>query len=214
MRAGEESLVAAAIQGDAAAFETLALRHKRIVMAITRRMTGSLDEAEDLTQQAFMKAFTNISRFGARCSFSTWLISIAMNEARMLRRKAWKSREVTMSDLSNDESFDVPLEFMDSRPGPEATYSESERKRLLFSELERLTPATRITLQLCDLEEQSSEEAAPVLGITANAVKSRRHRARAILRKQLEAKLTPPRSRGEDEGRRQRTSRRQPLRLV
>jgi RNA polymerase sigma-70 factor (ECF subfamily) len=190
-RDSEESLVVAAIQGDAAAFETLALRYKRIVMAITRRMTGSGVEAEDLTQQAFMKAFANISRFGGRSSFSTWLISIAMNEARMWLRKARNSREIAMSEFSTGDSADVPLDFMDCRPGPEASYSQMERSRLLFSELERLKPETRAALQFCDLEEQSSVEAAVVLGITANGVKSRRLRGRAILRKRLEASFTP-----------------------
>jgi RNA polymerase sigma-70 factor, ECF subfamily len=190
-RTAEESLVAAAIQGDAAAFEMLALRYKRIVMAITRRMTGSLVEAEDLTQQAFLKAFANISRFAGRCSFSTWLISIAMNEARMWLRKARKSREVGMSELCTDDSLDAPPDFMDWRPGPEATYSQTERHRLLFSELDRLRPETRVALQLCDLEERSSVEAAVALGITANGVKSRRLRGRAILRKRLEARFAP-----------------------
>ncbi|MGA8162386.1 MAG: RNA polymerase sigma factor [Acidobacteriaceae bacterium] len=213
-RAHEASLVAAAVRGDTAAFETLAIRHKRVVMAITRRMTGSLDEAEDLTQQALMKAFANISRFGARCSFSTWLISIAMNEARMWLRRGWKSREVTMCDLCTDEDLDMPVEFMDSRPGPEARCSENERKRLLLSELEQLTPAARVTLQLCDLEEQSSEEAAPTLGITANAVKSRRHRARAILRKRLEAKFISSKGPGAAEAPRQQRSQRQPPRVM
>jgi RNA polymerase sigma-70 factor (ECF subfamily) len=188
-RTAEEGLVAAAIQGDTAAFEVLALRNKRVVIAITRRITGNLEEAEDLTQQAFMKAFSNISRFGVRCSFSTWLISIAMNEARMWLRKARKCREITMSAMCTDEDLDVPLEFMDSRPGPESACAESERKRMLLSELERLKPSTRIALVLCDLKEQSSEEAAPALGISVNAVKSRRHRARAILRRRLEDRL-------------------------
>lgn len=188
--AGEKNLVAAAIQGDTDAFEVLALRHRRIVMAMMRRMTGSLEEAEDLTQQALMKAFAKIATFGGRCSFSTWLVSIAMNEARMWGRKAWKSREVRMSELCKNESLDIQVEFTDSRPGPEATYFEKELKRLLFSELKRLTPAIRVAVQVCDLEERPSEEVAPVLGISVNAVKSRRHRARAILRSRMAAKLT------------------------
>src|ERR1700739_4270826 len=104
-KVAEESLVAAAIQGDAAAFEMLVLRYKRIVMAITRRITGSFDEAEDITQQAFMNAFANVSRFAGRSSFSTWLISIAVNEARMWLRKARRSRAIGMSELCSDDSF-------------------------------------------------------------------------------------------------------------
>ena len=74
----EGELVAAAKSGDSA----LVMRHKRLVLAITRRMTGSFVEAEDVSQQAFMKAFRNLSRFAGRCSFSTWLVTIAMNDMR------------------------------------------------------------------------------------------------------------------------------------
>lgn len=189
--AAEKNLVIAAIQGDAAAFETLALRHKRIVMSIAWRMTGSSVEAEDLTQQTFLKAFANVSRFGDRCSFSTWLVSIAVNEVRMWRRKARKSREVAICDLCTDETLDAPPDFMDSRPDPEAIYSQTERKRLLFSELERLKPGMRAALQLCDLEEHSPIEASVALGISENGMNSRRLRGRAILRKRLEARLWP-----------------------
>lgn len=190
-RAAEESLVAAAIQGDVAAFEMLALRYKRLVMAITRRMTGSFVEAEDLTQQAFLKAFANVSRFAGRCSFSTWLTSIAMNEARMWLRKARKSRETMMTDLRADDGLDALPDFMDWRPSPEAAYSKTERHRVLYSELERLKPAMRAALQLCDLEGQSTVEASLALGITVSAIKSRRLRGRVILCKRLEARFTP-----------------------
>ena len=189
-KAAEERLVAAAIQGEAAALEILAVRYKRLVIAITGRMIGNFVEAEDLTQQALMKAFANLPRFAGRCSFSTWLISIAINEARMWLRKSRKSREVAMSDLCTGESLDVPPDFMDSRPGPEATYSQTERTRLLVSELARLKPGTRVALQLCDLEEQSSAEAAVALGITTTGVKSRRQRGRVILRDRLQASFT------------------------
>lgn len=205
-RVSEEGLVAAAIQGDVEAFETLALRYKRIVMSITRRMTGSVVEAEDLTQQAFLKAFANISRFAGRCSFSTWLISIAMNEARMWLRKARKFREVTMSELVSDDNLDAPVDFMDTRPSPEANYSQSERTWMLSSELARLKPEMRAALQLCDLEEQSSADASLALGVTANGVKSRRLRGRAILRKRLEAKFSSPRPRAGEAAKRPRRS--------
>lgn len=206
-RAAEKSLVAAAIQGDEAAFEMLALRHKRRVMAITWRMTGSFGEAEDLTQQAFLRAFVNLSSFEGRCSFSTWLISIAMNEARMWLRKARKnSREVAMSELCANENLDAPLDLMDWRPGPEADYSRTEQNRLLFSEIERLTPAIRVAVKLCDLQEQSCDEAAAALGTTVGAVKSRRVRARAILRERLEARFTSAKQHRADQAVRSRRS--------
>lgn len=187
-RAIEDVLVAAARQGNTAAFETMAIRYRRMVMSIIWRMTGNSTEAEDLTQQALMKAFVNLERFAGKCSFSTWLVSIAMNEARMWRRREGRLREVKMSELLTDEDIDCPVEFMDSRPGPDAVYFEAERKRLLLAELERLKPEARLTLQLCDIEERSNIEAARTLGVTESGVKSRRVRARALLRKRLEMK--------------------------
>jgi RNA polymerase sigma-70 factor, ECF subfamily len=182
----DDMLVAAATCGDAAAFETLVIRYKRIVLAVTRRMTGSFVDAEDLTQQAFMKAFANLSRFGGRCSFCTWLVSIAMNEARMWNRKARRSLEVPMTSFDTGELFELPIEFMDPRPGPEANYAQKERSRLLLSALNGLKPETRDALKLCDLDEESTANTALVLGISVNALKSRRLRGRAMLRRKLE----------------------------
>src|SRR5271168_3622584 len=145
----EEHLIAATIQGDAAAFEVLALRYRPIVMAITRRMTGSAVEAEDLTQQALMKAFVNLSSIAGRSSFCTWLISIARNDTLMCRRQACRSRAIAMAELSTEETPDISLDFPDARPSPEATYLQKEQNQLLSSELERVKPATREALQLC-----------------------------------------------------------------
>jgi len=192
----EGKLVTAAKSGDSVAFEALVMRNKRLVQAITRRMTGSLVEAEDVSQQAFMKAFAKLSSFGGRCSFSTWLVTIAMNEARMWHRRARRSREVPMTELSTgDATVEIPLEFMDWRPNPEAKYSQKERRQLLRSAMERLKPKTREALKVCDLEEQSTTSAAVVLGITASAIKSRRLRGRVALRRTLESSLSPEKRR-------------------
>lgn len=186
----DDMLVAAATSGDAAAFETLVIRYKRIVLAVTRRMTGSFVDAEDLTQQAFMKAFANLSRFGGRCSFCTWLVSIAMNEARMWNRKARRSVEVPMVNFDTGELFEMPIEFMDPRPNPETNYAQEERSRLLLAAMDDLKPETRNALKMCDLDEESTVNTAVVLGISVNALKSRRLRGRAMLRRKLEKSHT------------------------
>lgn len=194
----DEMLVAAAKNGDSAAFESLVARNKRLVLAMARRMTGSSADAEDLSQQTFMKAYANLSRFGGRSSFSTWLVSIARNEARMWHRKTRKFREVTMTELCNGDSFEKPLEFIDWRPSPEATYSQKQRSLLLFSAMERLKPRMRDTLKVCDIDEQPALTAAVLLGVTVNAVKSRRLRGRLALRRRLEYSLSPETRRSRD----------------
>jgi RNA polymerase sigma-70 factor, ECF subfamily len=199
-RQEEEILVEAARSGDSIAFEALMVRNKRLVLAIARRMTGSLADGEDVCQQAFMKAFASVSGFGGRCSFSTWLVSIAMNEARMWRRKALRSREVSMTELCTGETADMPPpEFMDGRPDPEITCSQVESRRLLRAAIDRLEPGTRDALRLCDLEEQSTIAAALVLGISTSAVKSRRLRGRLALREKLGCSVSP-RSQGAGKG--------------
>ena len=199
-RQEEDILVEAARSGDSIAFEALMMRNKRLVLAITRRMTGSLADGEDVCQQAFMKAFANVSSFAGRCSFSTWLVSIAMNEARMWRRKALRSREVSMNELCTGETADMPPpEFMDRRPDPEITCSQVESRRLLLAAMDRLEPGARDALRLCDLEEQSTIAAALVLGISTSALKSRRLRGRLALREKLKSSVSP-RSRGAGTG--------------
>jgi RNA polymerase sigma-70 factor, ECF subfamily len=188
-------LISASSQDDAAEFDVLVLRYRRRVLAFVSRITGSMVEAEDLTQQALMKAFVNYSSFAGRSSFSTWLISIARNEALMWCRKTRRSREIAMAELATGESSESHPDFMDSRPDPEITCLQKERSRLLFSELKKLKPATREALELCDLDEQSAREAAVMLGISAIGLKSRRFRGRAMLRQRLEPKLLPSKSR-------------------
>jgi RNA polymerase sigma-70 factor, ECF subfamily len=184
------AVVAAAANGDVASFEILVRRYKRTVLAIGRRMTRSLDDAEDIAQQTFMKAFLNLSMFRGECAFSTWLLSIATNEARMWIRKQYRHRELPAfpGNIDDDEAYliDVP----DLRPDPESLYREKERDTLLSAKLNQLRPATRRALELCDLQERSTDGAALLLGITVSALKSRRSRGRQLLRGKLAPHLS------------------------
>ena len=110
--AADDALVLRCLDGDSAAFETLVCRYRRVVMRLTRRITGNLEDAEDVAQQAFMKALINLSRFRFRSSFSTWLVSIAMNEARMWTRKRRRSREVPMASKVRDNGSGSLLSSM------------------------------------------------------------------------------------------------------
>ena len=186
-----DPLVAAAAKGDSASFEVLVRRYKRTVLAVGRRMTRSIDDAEDIAQQTFMKAFAKLSLFRGECSFSTWLMSIAINEARMWRRKQSRQREVTMFHGDGEEetmpAFDVP----DLSPDPESLYFRKERNALLAAKLNQLRPTTRVALELCDLQEESTNRTAQLLGLTVSAVKSRRSRGRAELRSRLACHHSP-----------------------
>jgi RNA polymerase sigma-70 factor, ECF subfamily len=185
----EPQLLSTLTRNAATEFELLAVRYRPLVLAFVCRITRNIIEAEDLTQQALMKAFANYSSFAGRSSFSTWLISIARNEALMWYRKAQRSRETAMAELATGENSEGYLDFMDSRPNPEITYMQKERSRLLCSELKKLKPTTRKVVELCDLNEKSGHEVATMLGISTPGLKARKFRARAILRQRLESKL-------------------------
>jgi len=181
----DDILVTEAMNGDSRSFEVLIGRYQRAVLAVGRRMTGSFADAEDIAQQTFMKAFIAIPGFQRRSSFSTWLTTIALNEARMWKRKKSRLREVAQPGHGTEENPVPPLEIPDSRPDPESTYFEKERRIVLFSRVLRLNPSIRSALEVCDLQEESTEATALLLGITVSAVKSRRSRGRAALRKAL-----------------------------
>jgi RNA polymerase sigma-70 factor, ECF subfamily len=181
----DDLLVAEAIDGNASSFEALMRRHQQRILAVGRRMTRSTTDAEDIAQQTFIKAFVGLPRFERRSSFSTWLTTIAMNEARMWNRKQLRRREVLHPCDGTEENATQPLEVTDFRPNPEITYSEKERQIVLCSRMTRLSPSVRTALEVCDLQEESTRAAAVLLGITVPAVKSRRSRGRAALRRAL-----------------------------
>jgi len=178
--------VAEAIGGDGLSFEILIRRYQRLVLTVGCRMTGNISDAEDIAQQTFLKAFLGLSRFQRKCAFSTWLVSIAVNEARMWKRKKSRQREDLHPCVADEtEELVQPLEVADSRPDPESISSEKELSGVLFEKITRLNPILRSALEICDLQEESTQATALMLGITVSAVKSRRSRGRAVLRKAL-----------------------------
>jgi RNA polymerase sigma-70 factor, ECF subfamily len=181
----DEALVGEAIDGNPWSFEVLVRRYRRRILAVGHRMTGSCADAEDIAQQTFMKAFIALPRFQGRCAFSTWLTTIAINEARMWKRKRSRLREVPHADPASDENAAPALEIADFRPDPESTYSGKERRIAVLSRLTQLNPSLRSALEICDLQEESTAATALLLGITVSAVKSRRSRGRAALRRAL-----------------------------
>jgi len=181
----DDILVMEAIGGNSRSFEILVRRYQRLIIALGRRMTGNGADAEDIAQQTFMKAFLRLPGFERRSSFSTWLTSIAINEARMWKRKQLRLREVSPCGDGSEETAAPPLDVADSRPDPERSCSEKERRAVLFSRITHLNPTLRSAVEVCDLREESTHAAAFLLGITVSAVKSRRHRGRAILRRAL-----------------------------
>jgi RNA polymerase sigma-70 factor (ECF subfamily) len=182
----ESALIAAAKNGNARAFEVLMARHQQRILAVALRRTRVRQDAEDIMQQSFQKAFLHLHQFEGRSSFSTWLTRIAINEAQMLLRKSGGKREVSIDDLNENAENVIPLEIPDSAPDPETDYSQQEWRRMLSFAMNELPHRTRRAIQLRDLDERSTEETARIMGISVEAVKARIFHGRKKLRKKLE----------------------------
>ena len=180
----ETALVAAARGGDASSFETLVTRYERRVYRLAKTLAQNEGDAEEVTQEAFFKAFQHIEDFKGESRFYTWVVRIAINEARMKLRKR-RAGQVSLDDPIATEDGFVPREIEDWRPTPEQTYSQSELGVILSGMILELHPRLRIVFQLRDVESLSTQETANLLRISVSAVKSRLLRARLALREKL-----------------------------
>jgi RNA polymerase sigma-70 factor (ECF subfamily) len=182
---GDVALVAAAKNGNGKAFEILFERHERKIFFVAQRITRTRQDAEDVVQQSFQKAFTHLRKFEERSAFSTWLTRIAITEALMLLRKSRGLREMLVDDLTGNEETTPGLEIPDTSPDPEAIYSQRESAEMLSAAMNELSPGTRRAMELRDLDERSSEETARIMGISVSALKGRMFHGRRKLRKRL-----------------------------
>jgi RNA polymerase sigma-70 factor (ECF subfamily) len=178
-------LVAGAKTGDPRAFELLVERHEVRIFSLARRMTRNREDAEDVVQQSFEKAFIHLKKFEGQSLFSTWLSRIAINEELMLLRRKRGSRELSINDSIAGEEALFALEIPDPGQSPEDHYSQRERQRILSSALNELPRRTRRAIQLRELDERSTEETARIMGISVGAVKARVFHGRRKLRERL-----------------------------
>jgi RNA polymerase sigma-70 factor (ECF subfamily) len=185
----DEVLADRARRGDHEAFEILVSRFQGRVYRLAMRMSRNASDAEEITQEAFLHAHRAMASFHAESRFWTWLYRIAVNEALMSRRAA--SRRPTRSlDAIDPLVMQTSDADCDSQPGDSAPLADDllERKRLaerVRHALNQLDEDYRAALVLRDLEELSAEQAAEILGISADAVRQRAHRARVRLRDML-----------------------------
>jgi RNA polymerase sigma-70 factor, ECF subfamily len=183
---GEElALVQAAQGGDIVAFEQLLKRYDRNVFRIAQHITQNREDAEDVVQDAFLKAYQKLDQFQGNSKFYTWLVRIAVNEALMRLRKRKSDKTVSMDDEVETEEGTMPREFADWSPNPEQQLSQAELKDLLGRTIQGLPASFRTVFVLRDVEGMSTEETAEMLGLSVPAVKSRLLRARLQLRERL-----------------------------
>jgi RNA polymerase sigma-70 factor (ECF subfamily) len=180
----ESSLVARAKAGDAAAFTSLVERYERKIFRLAKHITQNEEDAEDVLQDAFLKAFEHLQGFQEQSKFYTWLVRIAVNEALMRLRKR-RSGQVYSLDEAVDTGEETVAREIAVWDNPEQRYSQEELRAILRQAMDSLPPIFRTVFLLRDVEELSTEETAEALGISIPAVKSRLLRARLQLRDKL-----------------------------
>src|SRR5438874_9098788 len=181
----ELALVDAARHGDVGAFEQLIKRYDRNVFRIAQHITQNREDAEDVVQDAFIKAYQNLEQFQGNSKFYTWLVRIAVNEALMKLRRRKTSKTVSLDEDVETEEGSMPREFADWSPNPEQQYGQSELSDILRKTIQGLPTSFRTVCVLRDVEGLSTEETAEMLDLSIPAVKSRLLRARLQLRERL-----------------------------
>lgn len=177
-----ELLAERILQGDTALFEIIMRRHNQLLYRIARTVLRNDAEAEDVMQDAYVRAYKNLAQFAGRSSFTTWLSKIAFYEA--LARVRKQKRFVELETIPESER-EAMQSFQNSVPGPEHQASNLEVKRLLEEEVDALPDNYRAVFVLRNVEEMSAADVAEILNITTENVKTRLHRAHALLRKRL-----------------------------
>lgn len=181
----ESALVAKAREGDAAAYSELVGRYERKIFRLAKHITQNDEDAEDVLQETFLKAYEHLGDFQGQSKFYTWIVRIAVNESLMKLRRRKSDRTVPLDEPVDTGEDTVVREIAVWEENPEQRYSREELGTILDEAVQSLKPAFRTVFVLRDIEELSTEETAEALGISVPAVKSRLLRARLQLREKL-----------------------------
>ena len=176
---GEPVLVARARAGDRDAFEELVRRHADRLYAVVLRFVADGDEAQEVTQEAFLRAWRSIPRFEGRSAFFTWLYRIGINEA---KRRAARRPPVHVASLEDEPVPEAP----DWSEAPETRSDQQDLRRVLEHAIRSLPLEYRGPIVLRDVEGLSTREAAEVMDLGEAAFKSRLHRARLAVRRSID----------------------------
>lgn len=182
----DEDLVLKILQGEVLLFEIIMRRHSQRLYRVARGILRNRWEAEDVMQAAYVRAYQHLSQFAGRAKFSTWLTRIAVHES--LNRLEERARVRYIEEMSGPESPASDI-VRSQDPTPEQSVCSREHARMLQRAVQALPPKYRVVVMMRDLEEMSVAETASCLDITEENVKVRLHRARAMLRSALYARV-------------------------
>jgi len=181
----EAAIVAQARLGDAKAFSELLRRYEGKIFRLALHITQNREDAEDVLQEAFLKAYEHLDQFQGQSKFYTWIVRIAVNQALMKLRKRKSDRSVSLDETIDTGEDTVAREIAAWDENPEQQYSREEINEILSSAIDGLAPIYRAVFVLRDVDDLSTEETAEALELSVPAVKSRLLRARLQLRDKL-----------------------------
>ena len=185
----EQILVKRIQNGEPDKFYELVKPYERRVYTAAFAILRNAADAEEVAQEAILKAFANLKQFRAESKFSTWLIQIAVNEARMRRRKEHAEIMEPIGERQEEDGTYAPREFADWREIPSEALERSEVRELLLESLASIGSKYREVFVLRDIQHLSIEEVADALGISRASVKTRLLRARLMLRDLLAPRI-------------------------
>ena len=181
----ETAILEQARRGDTNALTGLLRRYEGKIFRLALHITQNREDAEDVLQETFLKAFEHLNQFQGNSKFYTWIVRIAVNQALMKLRKRKSDRAVSLDEQLDTGEDTVAREIAAWDENPEQRYSREELNQILTSAVDDLTPIYRAVFVLRDIEELSTEETAEALNLSVPAVKSRLLRARLQLRDKL-----------------------------
>ena len=179
----EKELIAKAKQGDMQAFEELILKHEKIVYNVALRMMNHSEDAKDISQEVFLKAYRNIKNFDERSMFSTWLYRITTNTCIDEMRKRKGKQSYSLEEELENEDGSMQRQIADEGDTPEESLMRGEEKGEILQALDTLSEEHRAAIILRDVKGLSYEEISEIIELPMGTVKSRISRARNQLKK-------------------------------
>ncbi|HET9940355.1 MAG TPA: sigma-70 family RNA polymerase sigma factor [Candidatus Eisenbacteria bacterium] len=187
----DEQLVRKSQQDNERAFGELVSRYESKVYSLALKMLRNPEDAEDVLQDTFLRAYRGIKSFKGNSTFSTWIYRITANSALMRLRK----RQLPTVSIDDADEREAPINIADWAPGPVEQMLNQETQAAMTEAIDALPPEFRQVFVLRDIEELSNAEVAEILDLSVAAVKSRLHRARLKVRNRLATYFTEPRTR-------------------
>ena len=181
----EAALVAQSREGDGRAFGELVRRYEGKIFRLAQHVTQNREDAEDVLQETFLKAYEHLDQFQGAAKFYTWIVRIAVNQALMKLRRRRTDRSVSLDEAIDTGEDTIVREVAAWDENPEQRFSRAEFGQILDEAIQGLEPPYRSVFVLRDIDELSTEETADALDLSIPAVKSRLLRARLQLREKL-----------------------------